>query len=281
MGSRYIEVFRSSLSEMRSFFSRSLPPRRDRDERPRDYDRDYGRYSGAGASTVDYRPHYPRAQDDSGCLRMLGIPFSATETDITRFFQEAGVTPVRIHRKHNGGEAYVEFAYPFESQRALTLNKRHLGHRYIDLIPVTYDEIADVVGLPRRRDLAYFPPPRDYYNMLPSAAPVVPPVPVVPQPYTVLPPVPQDNFAYTRATAPPGCCVKLQGLPYRATRQDIIDFFRGYDFVETSVEMGLDRSGRPSGEALVVVRSPEVALAVKRDKDNTFLGDRYVKIFVD
>jgi len=45
--------------------------------------------------------------------------------------------------------------------------------------------------------------------------------------------------------------------------------------------MGLDRSGRSSGEALVIVRSPEAALAVKRDKDNTFLGDRYVKIFVD
>jgi len=78
---------------------------------------------------------------------MLGIPFSATESDITRFFQEAKVVPIRIHRKQNGGEAFIEFNNPIDAARGMSLNKKHIGRRYIDLFRVTYQEMASVVGL--------------------------------------------------------------------------------------------------------------------------------------
>ena len=38
------------------------------------------------------------------CLKMRGIPFGCTEQEITRFFSDARVTPLRMHRKANGGE---------------------------------------------------------------------------------------------------------------------------------------------------------------------------------
>jgi len=82
---------------------------------------------------------------------MQGLPYSSSESEITRFFQEAGVTPIRIHRKHNGGEAYVEFNNVFDAKQAMTKHKQNIGRRYIDLFRVSYQEMAEVVGLPSSR----------------------------------------------------------------------------------------------------------------------------------
>jgi hypothetical protein len=106
---------------------------------------------------------------------------------------------------------------------------------------------------------------------------------------------------------PPGTRVKLQGLPYRATRDDINTFFAyvmftssvrphflcksnslivliaysGFDYIETSIEFGVDGSGRSNGEAFVLFRSPEAARAAASSKNGHYIGDRYVKLFVD
>lgn len=82
----------------------------------------------------------------SHCVRMGGIPFNASEQDVTRFFQQASLRPVRMHRKANGGEAFVEFNNAEEARQALSLNKQYLGSRYIDLNPVSYEEVAATVG---------------------------------------------------------------------------------------------------------------------------------------
>lgn len=79
---------------------------------------------------------------------MQGIPFNCSEGDITRFFQDARVTPVRMHRKSQGGEAYVEFANESDARQALSQHKMYIGHRYIELFPVQYNEMAAIVGLP-------------------------------------------------------------------------------------------------------------------------------------
>jgi len=107
-----------------------------REDRDR-WDRDYGRN--------DYYPS--PGSENSTVLKMLGIPFSASESDITRFFQDAKVVPIRIHRKQNGGEAFIEFTTPSDASRAMSLNKKHIGRRYIDLYRVTYQEMAQIVGI--------------------------------------------------------------------------------------------------------------------------------------
>lgn len=89
------------------------------------------------------------------CLRMQGIPFSTTEAEITRFFQEGRVTPVRMHRKANGGQAFVEFSGEAECKQALLLHKQYIGSRYIELNPVPYEEVAATVGLPSQQAMGY------------------------------------------------------------------------------------------------------------------------------
>jgi len=149
IGSRYVELFKSNVEELsvaiRAGQGSSYPPSRSgrrggyREDRDRDrWDRDYG-------GRNDYYPS-PGAEN-STVLKMLGIPFSASEGEITRFFQEAKVVPIRIHRKQNGGEAFIEFNAPTDASRAMSLNKKHIGRRYIDLYRVTYAEMAGIVGL--------------------------------------------------------------------------------------------------------------------------------------
>merc|ERR550534_952662 len=83
----------------------------------------------------------------NNCIRMRGLPWQATEQDIIMFFREVDVTPVRIHLKSDGGEAYVEFADAPSVATAMTRNKQYIGHRYIELFPVSYGEVAQTIGL--------------------------------------------------------------------------------------------------------------------------------------
>jgi len=83
----------------------------------------------------------------SCCVKMRGLPYACTEVDITKFYQEAGVTPTRIHRKADGAEAYVEFSTPDEADTAMQRNKQYIKHRYIELFRVSYNEVQRNVGL--------------------------------------------------------------------------------------------------------------------------------------
>jgi len=84
----------------------------------------------------------------STCILMRGLPYSCTESDITKFFQEIDVTPIRIHRKADGAEAYVEFYNIGDTDKAMTRHRNYIGRRYIELFRVTYEDMARTVGLP-------------------------------------------------------------------------------------------------------------------------------------
>merc|ERR1719410_9593 len=84
----------------------------------------------------------------STCLLMRGLPYSCTESDITKFFQEIDVTPIRIHRKADGAEAYVEFYNISDTDTAMSRHRSYIGRRYIELFRVTYEDMARTVGLP-------------------------------------------------------------------------------------------------------------------------------------
>jgi len=124
MGSRYIEMYKSSQMELKGSVGGGAPMM------PQLLG---GMGGGMGGG--------------SSCLRMRGLPWKVTEQDIIMFFAEANVTPVRIHRKSEGGEAYVEFADGQAVAKAMTRNKAYIGHRYIELFPVSYGEVAQTVGM--------------------------------------------------------------------------------------------------------------------------------------
>jgi len=142
IGTRYIELFKSTMSDLKATcgyqdsFDNMYNPAMAGGQFGAGYN---GQFGGGGGQFHG---------DGNHCVKMRGLPFNSNEKDITTFFQEGGVTPVRIHRNPDGGEAYVEFMHGNDAQKAMGRNRAHIGHRYIELFRVSFDEIANVVGLP-------------------------------------------------------------------------------------------------------------------------------------
>ena len=76
--------------------------------------------------------------EHTGFLRMRGLPFAASKEDIIKFFSGYNPVPdsVVLTYRNDGratGEAYVGFATPDDSKRAMELHRRSMGNRYIEL----------------------------------------------------------------------------------------------------------------------------------------------------
>jgi len=111
IGSRYIEIFRSTGEDMDKALGRIMP-------------------GGPGGGVEN---------PNNSVLRMRGIPFSALEGDVIEFFSQVGVEPARVHLiREDGigrpsGQAYVEFSTEEASQTAMQCNRKNIGTRYIEL----------------------------------------------------------------------------------------------------------------------------------------------------
>ena len=74
--------------------------------------------------------------------------------------------------------------------------------------------------------------------------------------------------------------IKARGLPWSATSAEVLQFFSDCSIVggEDGVKFGLNREGRPSGEAFVEVESLEdVNKALVKDREK--MGKRYIEVF--
>lgn len=72
--------------------------------------------------------------------------------------------------------------------------------------------------------------------------------------------------------------LRLRGLPYSATKEDITEFFSGFVLSEDSIHITFTGSGRPTGEAFVQFASAEDSEAAM-EKDRKTLGKRYIELF--
>jgi heterogeneous nuclear ribonucleoprotein F/H len=77
-----------------------------------------------------------------------------------------------------------------------------------------------------------------------------------------------------------GYIVKLRGLPWSATNDDILKFFKNCKVLDgkQGVHMTSSREGRPSGEAFVEFESEE-DLNCALHKDREHIGSRYIEVF--
>lgn len=77
-----------------------------------------------------------------------------------------------------------------------------------------------------------------------------------------------------------GFVLRVRGLPWSATKEEIINFFsnckirRGAD----GIHMTFSREGRPSGEAYIEMESDE-DMTKGLDKHNSHMGHRYIEVF--
>lgn len=82
-----------------------------------------------------------------------------------------------------------------------------------------------------------------------------------------------DSVDYAIGELP---CIKLRGLPFDVTVEEILVFFRGLRLLD--VIMCTRYDGKPSGEAMVLFPSEEVVQQALQF-DHQCIGSRYIEIF--
>jgi hypothetical protein len=180
LGNRYIEIFRSTGGELASRLS----------------------YQACGGGEHAH----------SNCVRMRGLPFNTSEAAIVTFFAEAGVKPLRIHRPlqpgshtissggtaQTGGEAYVEFATPYEAQHAMSRHKAHLGRRYIELFRVSQSDVLAALQSSATMTSSLSPSPSPPPSAAGSVATTTVPVVATAAPLLPTPPLVTSSLAAIR-----------------------------------------------------------------------------------
>eukprot|EP00466_Bigelowiella_natans_P004461 jgi/Bigna1/79884/fgenesh1_pg.66_\ len=261
IGTRYIEVFESSVGDLERALERGQG---DRDKLPP---------SGSGLP----------------CIRMRGLPFSASRRDIDDFFGRSSLRPFRVHFVERGGpEAYVEFSSADEVSRGLRLNREYIGSRYIELFEVPYHELLNVVdggdqrgGGGRRGGgggYHHSSHSSSYYGGGGGGG-------YGGSSYGSSSRYGRDDYSSSRGRGGGysgggggggGATVKLEGLPYRVRESEIEDFFRGFDFIPGTVELGKNSDGRMSGDAWIQFRDEGAARQAVSARDRQYIGSRYV-----
>ncbi|XP_041691876.1 G-rich sequence factor 1 [Coregonus clupeaformis] len=195
-----------------------------------------------------------------GVVRIRGLPYSCTETDVLLFFSgldvvEDGVTLVTDHRGRNSGEAYVQFLTQEQADKALTRDREVIGNRYIEVFPSRRSEVGG------RKKTESVEEGRDSRRSQPDRPAAQPP-----------------RHGSRQVSSMSEHFVHMRGLPFQATGDDIVQFFSPLALSRILVEFGPD--GRASGEADVYFTSHQDAVsAMTRDKAH--MQERYIELFLN
>ncbi|XP_061836385.1 G-rich sequence factor 1 [Nerophis lumbriciformis] len=72
--------------------------------------------------------------------------------------------------------------------------------------------------------------------------------------------------------------VRLRGLPFSCTENDIVLFFSGLDIIKEGITIITNRKGRNTGKAFVTFATQEAADEALQ-KDRQLIGERYIEVF--
>ncbi|XP_066430210.1 G-rich sequence factor 1-like isoform X2 [Eleutherodactylus coqui] len=187
-------------------------------------------------------------------VRARGLPWSCTAEDVLNFFSGCnvrnGADGVHFIFNRDGkprGDAVIEFETSDDLVKALEQHKKYLGQRYVEVFEMSH---KDAESLLQRLQAPVSPTTS-------SAA---------------------SQAAQSMAGTPSDGTVRLRGLPYSCTEQDIVNFFSGLGITDEGITFVYDQKGRKSGEAFVQFISEEHAeQALLRHKQE--IGSRYIEIF--
>lgn len=82
--------------------------------------------------------------EESTVIKLRGLPWQATESDILEFFYPLKITAVDIVFNNQGsstGEAYTTFESSESAKKSLEKDNQMMGHRYIEIFPSSIEEL--------------------------------------------------------------------------------------------------------------------------------------------
>ncbi|MCO5559795.1 hypothetical protein L7F22_013399 [Adiantum nelumboides] len=193
----------------------------------------------------------------SNVVRLRGLPFSATESEIEEFFQGLELGPDGIvicvnFQGRSSGQAYVQFASVEIADKALDRNRQHMGSRYIEVFK----------GHPSDMQVALRMVGRGGSHVNEGVGNT------------------NTGFLGSMVTTDMGYAgvVHMRGLPYSCTLADISVFFQGMQIATNGIFICSYGDGRPTGEAYVEFVDEETAtrsMQLHREP----MGSRYVELF--
>uniref|UniRef100_A0A5F9C1B6 Heteroous nuclear ribonucleoprotein F n=1 Tax=Oryctolagus cuniculus TaxID=9986 RepID=A0A5F9C1B6_RABIT len=285
MGHRYIEVFKSHRTEMDWVLKHSGPN---------------------SADTAN-----------DGFVRLRGLPFGCTKEEIVQFFSGLEIVPngITLPVDPEGkitGEAFVQFASQELAEKALGKHKERIGHRYIEVFKSSQEEVRSYSDPPLKFMSVQRPGPYDRPGTARRYIGIVKQAGLERmrpgaysagyggyEEYSGL----SDGYGFTTdlfgrdlsyclsgmydhrygdsefaVQSTTGHCVHMRGLPYKATENDIYNFFSPLNPVRVHIEIGPD--GRVTGEADVEFATHEEAVAAM-SKDRANMQHRYIELFLN
>ncbi|XP_023221970.1 RNA-binding protein fusilli-like isoform X1 [Centruroides sculpturatus] len=304
IGSRYIELFRSTTAEVQQVLNRSLDPQSYDQPQPL-------------IANLPQVPLLPQQLLPSGsrrdCIRLRGLPYEAQVEHILEFLGEYAKNIVfqGVHMVYNAqgqpsGEAFIQM--DSEHSAYIAAQQRHHRYmvfgkkqRYIEVFQCSVDDMNLVLtgGIPVQRPLfasgglltstsgAVLPSAYGTYpyvqsaQVLPTLAPLTPRVPTYYTPifYWPYPSPPVSPTTYYPHTGP--TMVILRGLPYTATVVEVLNFFQGIaELSPECIQLQRNGDGRPNGEALVTFPSRADAERAIQEKNRHNMGNRYIELFM-
>ncbi|KRT86093.1 RNA binding protein [Oryctes borbonicus] len=229
---------------------------------------------------------------NSNVLLLTRLPLKTTESDITDFFSDIGITPTKIHLMSSSmgfiGEAFCEFSTNDEARAALDKNSTPLGTSVVNVKSVDRSEMENSLGMNIIEDA---PPPTNMNlrtNIMPlmgqQQRPFFPrnnfmsgprgPNFMGPRPRRFPPPSHQNGAE--ESFGPPGCTVLMENVPYKATVEEILQFFEGYDIPADNILRRYNPNGKPSGESKVIFKSTDDAYQAVHEKQEQKIRDRTI-----
>ncbi|XP_054267187.1 heterogeneous nuclear ribonucleoprotein H2-like [Macrosteles quadrilineatus] len=172
-------------------------------------------------------------------VKLRGLPWTATVDDVVNFFDDCNI---------KNGTMGVHLV--------ITKEGRPSGVAYVDL------ESQDDVELAYKKDGQYLG--ERYIEVFQAT--------VSEMQRTIR----RSKQSIQRAIS--DACVRVRGLPYKTSEQDVINFFEGLDILPDGVFLVHDDQGRTTGEAYVQFRDQEEAeRALKRHMGRLY--HRYIEVF--
>ncbi|KRY01088.1 Heterogeneous nuclear ribonucleoprotein F, partial [Trichinella pseudospiralis] len=203
------------------------------------------------------------------------------------------IDDVRFGQDNSGrasGEGFVRFSNKEATERALDRHMEKIGHRYIEVFRSSMEEMDRVTRRPQHmagwgdgggrmvdHDRGYYDtagyrgggPGSMYNDDFFTSSPINPRGGYYDQ---------GASFGGRMGGRGAGFALHMRGLPYKATANDIMEFF--YPIKIMNVRILFDERNRPTGEADVEFQCESDALEALK-KDRKTMGERYIELFIN
>ncbi|XP_046967226.1 heterogeneous nuclear ribonucleoprotein H2-like isoform X1 [Vanessa cardui] len=185
--------------------------------------------------------------DGSHIIKLRGLPFSTTIEDVLDFLngvnvlnEKDGVHLTEVRPGRPSGECFVEVQSQEDVEEALKKDKENMGKRYIEVFSTDRQDMEWALNAMRQSE--------NGFDSIPNVT---------------------DDVGV----------VKLRGLPFGCSKEEIVQFFSGLTVAPDWVHLLSDHTGRASGEAFVYFVDKQSAQdALNRDREK--IGHRYIEVFM-